>query len=504
MCWSCFCRLKIPFLKRSAGSSPAVRTTVILAAAMTLLAGCERRPDDIPVVVSVIDGPAIASPARSQKTRPVTRMLAASTAQGLVRFDANGGIEPGLAERWIVRDDGRSFIFRLRDAEWPDGRTVTTGDVVLILRRVLGPRSDNALAPYLTAIDEIVAMTPQVIEVRLKGPRPDLLKLFAQPELALPAADGRGGSGPFRIDASAGPGTLLRPAFDPARSPDDEPQEPTPEEFVRIRGERAAAAILRFADKKSDLVLGGSLGDWPLIALAEIAPRNIRIDNAAGLFGLAIASRQGFLADPANRAAVALAIDAAAVTAAFREGWPVAETILPERLDSATEPAKPIWSGVALSDRRSTAQARVTAFGQPVRLRIAVPVAPGGTILYAQIGSALRRIGIAAERVGMAKAADLRLVDVVAPYDSARWYLRAACQPCGEPVAAMIAAVREAPDVASRARLLSAADVALAKDVAFIPVARPLRWSLVAARLRAFAPNPRAFHPLNHLRADTN
>ena len=54
--------------------------------------------------------------------------------------------------------------------------------------------SRNALAPYLTAIDQIVVMTPQVIEIRLSAPRPDLLSILAQPELAIFQARGLAGS----------------------------------------------------------------------------------------------------------------------------------------------------------------------------------------------------------------------------------------------------------------------------------------------------------------------
>jgi oligopeptide transport system substrate-binding protein len=42
--------------------------------------------------------------------------------------------------------------------------------------------------------------------------------------------------------------------------------------------------------------------------------------------------------------------------------------------------------------------------------------------------------------------------------------------------------------------------MALTADAAYIPIAQPLRWSLVAVRLRAFQPNARAWHPLTHLR----
>lgn len=492
---------KIPRPQGHAGSSPAVRTILGLAA-LAAAAGCNRRPDDIPVAVSVIGGPV--SPRLPARTA-ASRTLVLATAEGLVRFDAAGGIEPGLAARWIVRDDNRSYIFRLREAAWPDGTPVDADSVARTLRRAVENRRYTGVHPYLTAIDEIVAMTPQVIEVRLSSPRPDLLKLFAAPELAIPApGTAVAGAGPFAPIEANGGAILLRPLADLGAVADDADTIPQPEDHVRLAGERAAAAILRFARRRSDLVLGGALVDWPLVALAAIPPANVRIDPAAGLFGFAVASRDGFLADAGNRAAVALAIDGPAVAATIREGWAPAESILPEQLDAAAAPAPPAWSAVPPADRIGAARQRIAAFGAPVRLRIALPDGPGATLLYDLVGSNLRRLGVDTVRVAQDAPADLRLVDAVAPYDSARWYLRGACQPCAAPVAALIAQARAAPTLAERARYLTLGDRALAADVAFLPIARPLRWSLVATRLRAFQTNARAIHPLNHLRADTN
>ncbi|MBM3926966.1 MAG: ABC transporter substrate-binding protein [Sphingomonadales bacterium] len=476
-----------------------------LAATLTLTA-CEKRPDDIPVEVSVI-GPArlTADPYRDAIPSGA-RVLRDSVAQGLVRFDAAGGIEPGLAERWIVIDDGRSLIFRLREATWNDGRPIVAADVVRQLRRAIGDASRNPLRPFLTAIDEIVAMTPEVIEVRLSRPRPDLLKLFAQPELGIAAPGSTIGSGPFRIARTAAATVLLEPVAEQAGD-DEAAERPAPQEFVRLRAERASAAILRFAQRRSDLVEGGTFLDWPMVGLSEVPPANIRLDPAAGVFGLLVARRDGFLATRDNRSAVALVIDRAAVTAAFSDAWTPTDTILPEALDSASPPAQPDWSSVPDSERLAMAQARVESYRRanpdPVVLRIALPDGPGATLLYGQVAAAIAQLGIGTERVPFDDdSAHLRLIDRVAPYDSARWYLRAACQPCALPIAQLIADIRMAPDVATRARMLAQADSALTADVAFIPFARPLRWSLVATRLRQWTPNARAFHPLNRLRTD--
>jgi len=129
--------------------------------------GAGQRRDDTAVVVSAIGaGSALADP-DGGPLDPARRALLGATAQGLVRFDAAGQIEPGLAERWIVIDDGRSFIFRLRDdATWPDGTAVTAEEVVRTLRRVIAPRTRNALSPFLAVIDEIVEMEDgSVVEV---------------------------------------------------------------------------------------------------------------------------------------------------------------------------------------------------------------------------------------------------------------------------------------------------------------------------------------------------
>ncbi|TCP37398.1 peptide/nickel transport system substrate-binding protein [Sphingomonas sp. BK235] len=462
------------------------------------------------MVVSVIGAtPHLAGADRRALAEP-DRLLTDSLAEGLVRLDAAGQVEAGVAERWIVTDEGRSYIFRLREARWSDGQRLTAAQVVAALKRQTSARADNRLAPFLTAVSSIVEMTPEVIEIELARPRPDLLKLFAQPELALVRERPRpaGGAGPMRLRPGHAAGQLLTPALDPERDPDD--PAPAAEDNVLLRGERAASAILRFVERQSDLVSGGTLIDWPILRAANPAPVNVRIDPAAGLFGLAVTRRDGFLAEATNRAAVAQAIDRGDLTASVSGDWIARETILPEQLDSAAPPAAPGWAIVLPEQRQSAARARVAAWraraGAPApTLRLALPAGAGGTLLWARLARDLAAIGVRAVRVAPDdKAADLRLVDDVAPYDSARWYLARACDDCAEPARDAIEAARLADTLEARASAIAQADRLLTDDIAFIPIARPFRWSLVALRLRQWQANARAFHPLNRLRADTN
>ncbi|WP_375396264.1 ABC transporter substrate-binding protein [uncultured Sphingomonas sp.] len=482
-----------------------------LIACLPLLAlttsGCDRRLDKRAVIVSAIGGPPGYGDVDRRPLDSAQRLLITATAQGLVQFDAAGQIEPGLAERWIVIDQGRSYIFRLREAEWADGKPVTAGDVVKILRRAIDGRSKNPLKPFLSAIGEIKEMTPRVIEIDLARPRPDLLKLFAQPELAILRPAPAIGSGPFRVLGLSTNTVALRPAFDPGRSPDEETGEPGADQDIALIGERAARAITRFRQRRADLVLGGGFDEWPLLAAAGMASANIRLDPAPGLFGLAVVNRAGLLEAVAGRAAIAGTIDRAALLAAFRPDWPAATRLLPDQLDSAAAPGIASWSTLSGADALTAARQQVAAWRGahpgPIILRLALPAGPGGTLLFAHLAARWRLLGIGVVRVAWTAPADLRLIDAVAPYDSARWYLATACQACSPQAMAALDAAREAPTMADRARDIAEADAVLTGDVAFIPIAQPLRWSLVAPRLDAWQGNPRAWHPLNRLRADT-
>lgn len=480
------------------------RLALLLLAAASLTA-CERRPADAPVEVSVIGGPArIASANRGPLGEP-SRVLTGAVAQGLVGFDAAGQIERGAAQRWIVTDNGRSLIFRIEEARWPDGERLTAEQAAGELRSAFAAASRNPLKPLLEPIDEVVAITPEVLEIRLDIARPPMLQLLARPELAL-IEDGSG-TGPFRARRESGV-WRLEPVLDPALTEEEREEALAPERTLRLRGERAALAIARFVNRKIDLVLGGTFAELPLVRAADAQPNQLRRDPVLGLFGLQVVEQRGFLADPENRRALSMAIDRAAVLAPFAvQNWPPAQTLLPRRFGAAAEPAEPGWTALAIAQRRSLARARMAIWRsdneEPVRLRVSMPEGPGARLLFMLIAAEWRRIGVEAELVALDADADLRLVDRVAPAESAIWYLEETVCPtpstCDEAASEALEAARAAPTLAERAARLSEADVALAQAATFIPLAMPLRWSLVAPRLNGFRENARAIHPLNHL-----
>ncbi|MET0245241.1 MAG: ABC transporter substrate-binding protein [Sphingomonas sp.] len=482
-----------------------IRALLVSALALSVGACEDSRQEGKPIVVSVIGDPARIGDPDTAPLGPPDRALMAATAQGLVRFDGAGQIEPGLAERWTVTDDGLSYIFRLRDASWSDGSPVTAAEVVRVLRKAAQAKGGNSLSPFLAVIDEIVEMTPQVIEVRLRRPRPDLLKLFAQPELAVFRTAGRSrlGSGPM-VAQRRGDALLLTPARDPAAAVEEEGPRPPAATPVLLRGERAARAVARFRNGDVDAVLGGTYAEWPLVWAAGIPAERLRLDPALGLFGLAVVSRDGFLAEAANRNAIAMALDRDALTRAFHPDWKPVETLMPQKLDSARAPASPIWGPIPGIGRLITAQQVVIAWKRAhpgkLRLRIAFPPGQGSTLAWAAIAQSMLNIGIVPQRVALGEPADLELIDQVAAYDSGRWFLVTACRLCSPEAMAAIDAARDAVDLSSRSQRIAEADLVLTNDASYIPIAQPFRWSIVTPRVTGWQGNTRAWHPLNHLR----
>lgn len=481
-----------------------LRAALALFLALSL-AGCggEKAPEG-PLTVSVIGPePRFAAVGRDEAPAPQTMLLSA-VAQGLVSRDAEGRIEPGLAERWIVSDDGLSYIFRLRRAEWSHGKPVTAEALARNLRALVAPRGGNRLAPYFSAVEEVVAVTPEILEIRLRYPRPHLMDLLAQPEMAM--LNGRTGAGPFRLAARNRGAVTLQPIADPLFPETQQAHRP-----VILRGERAAVALVRYQRGGADAVLGGTFDDLPVARAAAPPAQQLRIDPARGLFGLAVVNTRGFLESPENRMAVSMALDRDRITGAFAlPGWQPVASIVPAQLEMPAGPALPGWTAQPAAERIALARARVLAWrGQstePVRLSISLPQGPGGRLLFALIALDLERIGIVAERASSPRDADLRLIDAVAPNDSATWFLtRLSCAngfPCDETADRALAESRALPTLAERAAKLAEVDARYEANVPFIPIATPLRWSVVKPGLRGFRPNVRAVHPLNRLLND--
>jgi oligopeptide transport system substrate-binding protein len=468
-------------------------------AALLLAAGCTPR-DVGPIAVSAIGAPPrLVNPSR-EPLDAASAYLLQTTAQGLVRFDADGDITQGLAQSWIISDDGLRYTFRLARAKWPDGTPITADQVVARLKAVAAPSSPNPLKPAMGAVEEVVGMTDEVLEIGLKAPRPNFLQLLAQPELAI-LRNGAGG-GPFLVARQMG-GTLR---LSPPRPDEDSDARPPPD--VLLRGEPAGIAIARFERKQAGLVLGGTAGDLPLARAARLpGGASLAFDPVDGLFGLAFApAPAGPLAAAEVRQALSMAIDRGAIVAALAvPNLRARESLLPAGVEGIAAPASPNWTAGTTAMRRALAQRTLAAQlkGAKLHLRVALPEGVGYRVLFAILRRDWAAVGVTVERIGPSAPADLRLVDEMAPASLASWYLRhfvcGAGLVCDDAADQALETARMAPNQEARRAALSEADRILAGDAPFIAIAAPVRWSLVAPRLTGFRPNPFGRHPAGEL-----
>lgn len=63
---------------------------------------------------------------------------------GLTKLDANGNVEPNLASSWQTPDKGKTWIFQIKkDAQWQDGKKVTSGEIAYQFSDVVIERPDD-------------------------------------------------------------------------------------------------------------------------------------------------------------------------------------------------------------------------------------------------------------------------------------------------------------------------------------------------------------------------
>ena len=87
----------------------------------------------------------------------------------LIRPDKAGtGLEPGLAESWSISEDGLTLTFKLRDAKFSDGSTVTTEDVQYSLMRAASEASN--WGRFFRPITGYKIMGDREIEMTLEKP----------------------------------------------------------------------------------------------------------------------------------------------------------------------------------------------------------------------------------------------------------------------------------------------------------------------------------------------
>lgn len=476
--------------------------TCALCAALLSLSACGGRADD-----GVVDAVFIGTPSSmfdpGLRLAPSGQHIRAATAEGLVALDQTGEVIPALAERWIVTEDGLSYIFRLRNSQWADGTKLTGRNVREALMRNSMALRGTSLGLDLSKISEVRAMTGRVVEIRLKAPMPEFLQLLAQPELGLRRS--KQGTGPMRLERT-GDIALLEPL---------RPEErglPANEEWVsrlrqvRVQALTAERAVEAFDTSLVDVVFNGTLAAMPLVDTGALSRGTVRLDAAGGLMGLQIIRKRGLLATPAGREAIAMAIDRLTLLDPFNiGGWVPTTRVVAPNLPGDRGTIGERWTNLSLDQRQAESSRTITELagqeGVTTGLTIAMPEGPGSDLLLRELAKDLESVGIILSRVEHDAGPDLRMVDHLARYADARWYLnqfncslkRGLCSPEAD---ALVLQASANLDPIETAALLAEAEAELTAANVYIPIGAPIRWSLVRSGVDGFSENRWGLHPL--------
>lgn len=458
-------------------------------------------------------------------------VLMNATQVGLVDFDAEGRVVPGLATSWRVSDDGLSYIFRLRDARWEDDRAVTAGDVVAVMRRIVAPDSQHPLKDILRRIEnapEVIAgrkppkalgvfdPLPNIVEIRLSSPQPQFLQMLAHSSMAIlrrgafPPA-----SGPFRVtDGDSRPIRLARnPAYYDASAVAVAKVElmPMPE---------AVEAVGRFRRGAADVVTGGTIAGL-IEARTVPVPQALHVETSYGAYGYVANGRQGALKDVRVRRALSIAVDRAALVQQLFDlpaMLPV-EGLVPPNLPSYGAPPAPPWITLPVDGRIAEARALLAEAGygeaKPLEVEISLPAAREHAAIAAIVARDWAAIGVRTRTVTRSAAAhgkalqsgryELALVERLSPVDSGYFFLAPyTCEKrtggyCNKEADRLLDATRTMPDLDARRRTLQTAEALIAADQPAIMLFVPVRWSLVHPRVSGWTDNISGAHPLSRL-----
>jgi oligopeptide transport system substrate-binding protein len=340
---------------------------------------------------------------------PDSLLLASQLFDGLVTYDPKSlDVLPAAAVRWDVRDQGRTFVFRLRKGmRFHNGSPVRARDFVFAWNRLADPVDANPFAFLLepvagfdeyqeqlqvTGMEGLDAPNDRTLVVRLSSPWPDFVALLGHPALSpVPPVASRPeyaqrpiGNGPYRLSANVEAGVPIQM-----------------EAFRRYLGGEPGVARLEIqafedpAEAWPEFLEGGlDVAQIPV----DVLPDAVSRFGTRGLVTLARLLYCGFnldqerFRDPSLRAAVSMAIDRQALVAEVYGGAAEpAGAIVPPSIPGGGSRA----CGAACIHDLERAQALVDELPKASRsFSLDYATSPVGDQLAATVASQLGAVGL--------------------------------------------------------------------------------------------------------------
>ena len=178
-----------------------IRRNICLALTLVFLASCQRAETDVEKgtrlqILHKGNGPEVQDLDPHLVNSVASLNVISALLEGLVSEDPHDlHPVPGVAERWDISADQKTYLFHLRpNAKWSNGDQVTAGNFVESYRRILTPALASPVAYMLYPVENAElfnkglidnfdqvgfrAVDDQTLEIRLTNPTPYFLSLL--------------------------------------------------------------------------------------------------------------------------------------------------------------------------------------------------------------------------------------------------------------------------------------------------------------------------------------
>lgn len=199
-------------MRRTGWPRLAPLSSAVFLVGLSVACGQAQKVAESVVVVAHGNDPGHFNPAitTSGNVHPITDQIF----NGLVGLDENAAPVPELAERWEIEDDGRTYVFHLRQGvRWHDGQPFSADDVVFTFEKVLLEYHSRTRAGLRASLERVEARDPATVVFRFKAPYAPLLQRLDVVEASIlprhiygagdilnhPANQTPIGTGPFRF-----------------------------------------------------------------------------------------------------------------------------------------------------------------------------------------------------------------------------------------------------------------------------------------------------------------
>ncbi|HEY0971454.1 MAG TPA: ABC transporter substrate-binding protein [Gemmatimonadales bacterium] len=365
---------------------------------------------------------------------------------GLTRFTPDARLEPGLAERWELSEDGRTYTFHLRDGvTFHDGTPFRAANVIASWQRVLDPavrggrgwplypiRGARAFADgSASSIAGLSAPDDRTLVVTLDEPLAVFPKLLAMPVAAVvpenvPANFGQRpvGTGPWKLVEWKHDDYLLF-----ARNEQYWGGAPAAESLLARIIPEPSTAVAEFEAGNVDVlqVPEGETRQWEQ---TDVRSARLQTAPALRLYYVAINTQRGPLKDPRVRQAINHAVDVRTILQQLAGGrGRLAAGVIPPTLEGADTTRAPYGYDAARA-RQLLAEA---GYPNGIDIQLWSSTTPPFPRIAETIQGYLREAGIRAELVQREAAAareasrngevDMLLKDWFADYPDAENFL---------------------------------------------------------------------------------